>query len=180
MRPAGKRTKGPRPPSDAAGDYRNKTAHEASSISRRMRENGHPAPLGNPTSGVVLVVEQPVGPRVLEALKLSLQAVGLQEAYVTYASTGLLAEELLTTEPCALVAIGHGAAQDIDALEYPLVRNPFSEAEAGIWFSWTKGAAGLLLPALAPVLDDEAAKKRFWRAFLTLRDLAPTPGSLTL
>ena len=168
MRPAGR-------PRDAADDYREKTAYEISRISRRMKEGGHPAPLGDPTSGVVLVVEQPVGPRVLEALKLSLQAVGLPEAYVTYASTGLLAQEIQSTEPRALIAIGAGASSDIDALDYPLVRHPFSEAEPGIWFPWTKGTAGLVLPALAPALDDDAAKRRFWRIFLTLRDLAPSP-----
>ncbi|HEX2740011.1 MAG TPA: hypothetical protein VHM69_06160 [Rubrobacter sp.] len=168
MRPAGReeRTR------DAAGDYREKTAYEISRISRSMKEAGHPAPLGDPTSGVVLVVEQPVGPRALEALERSLHAVGLPDAYVTYESTGLLAEEMQATEPHALIAIGAGAARDIDAIDYPLVRNPFSEAEPGIWFAWTKGTAGLVLPALAPALDDDATKRRFWRAFLTLRDLA--------
>ncbi len=138
-----------------------------------MKEEGHPAPLGDPTSGVVLVLEQPVGPRTLEALRLSLHSVGLQEAYVTYESTGLLAQEIQATDPQALIAVGAGAARDIDATDYPLVRHPFSEAEPGVWFPWTKGTAGLLLPALAPALDDNAAKRRFWRAFLTLRVLAP-------
>ena len=162
-------------PRDAADDYKEKTAYEVSRLARRMKEGGHPVPMGDPTSGVVLVVEQPVGPRALEALKLSLQAVGLPEAYVTYESTGMLAQEIQATEPHALVAIGAGAAHDIDALDYPLVRQPFSEAEPGIWFPWTKGTAGLTLPSLAPALDDDAAKRRFWRAFLTLRDLASSP-----
>ena len=162
-------------PRDAADDYREKTTYEVSRLSRRMKEGGHPAPLGDPTSGIVLVVEQPVGPRALEALKLSLQAVGLPEAYVTYEATGLLAQEIQATEPHALVAIGAGAAREIDALDYPLVRCPFSEAEPGIWFPWTKGTAGLLLPSIAPALDDDAAKRRFWRVFLTLRDLASNP-----
>ena len=140
-----------------------------------MKEAGHPAPLGDPTSGTMLVVEQPVGPRALEALKSSLQAVGLPEAYVTYESTGLLAQEIQAAEPRALIAIGAGAARDIDAIDYPLVRYPFSEAEPGMWFPWTKGTAGLILPALAPALDDDAAKRRFWRVFLTLRDLASNP-----
>jgi hypothetical protein len=175
MRPAGRPAgKGKRPPRDAADDYHAKTEHEVSRISRCMKENGHPAPLGDPASGIVLVLEQPVGPRVLEALKLSLRAVGLPEAYVTYASTGFLEEELLTIEPHALVAVGVGAARDIDAAGYPLVRQPFSEAESGVWFSWTKGTPGLLLPSLSPALDDEAAKRRFWRTFLTLKALAPS------
>lgn len=170
VRQAGTKT---RPPRDAASDYRDKTAHEISRISRRMKKNGHPSPLGDPTSGVVLVVEQPVGPRLLEALKLSLRAVSLPKTYVTYASTGLLKEELLATEPQALIAIGAGAARDIDATSYPLVHQPFSKAEPGVWFSWTKGASGLLLPSLTPALDDEAAKRRFWRTFLSLKTLAP-------
>jgi hypothetical protein len=164
-----------RAPRDAAGDYREKTAYEVSHLSKRMKEKGHPAPLGDPTSGIVLVLEQPTGPRVLTALKLSLQAVGLPLAYVTYESTGLLAQELRATEPHALVAIGTGAANDIDATDYPLVRQPFSESEPGLWFPWTKGTAGLALPAIIPALDDEAAKRRFWRAFLTLKNLGYGP-----
>src|SRR3712207_8228902 len=54
------------------------------------------------TSGVVLVVEQPVGPRVLQALDRSLKTIDLPDAYVTYTSTGLLAQEVLATEPHAL------------------------------------------------------------------------------
>jgi len=172
VRPAGRETNQPR---DAAGDYTRKTAYEVSRLSSRMKEGGHPAPLGDPTSGVVLVLEQPFGPRPLQALELSLQAVGLQQAYVTYESTGLLAQEIQTTEPNVLVAIGAGSARDIDAIDYPLVRQPFSEAEPGVWFPWTKGTKGLLTPALAPALDDDAVKRRFWLAFLTLRDLTNSP-----
>jgi hypothetical protein len=141
-----------------------------------MKRAGHPAPLGDPTSGIVLVVEQPVGPRILQALERSLKTVELPEAYVTFASTGLLAREILAAEPHALVAVGPGAAREIDALGYPLVRRSFSEAESGVWFTWTKGTAGLSLPALIPALDDEGAKRSFWRAFLALRDLATTQG----
>ena len=92
-----------------------------------MKQDGHPAPLGDPTSGVVLVLEQPIGPRALTALTLSLRAVGLPDAYVTYESTGLLPYEIQATGPHALVAIGEGAARDIDAIDYPLVRQAFSE-----------------------------------------------------
>jgi hypothetical protein len=155
----------------AAGDYTRKTAYEATRLKGRMKQEGHPAPLGDPTSGVVLVLEEPFGPRTIEALELSLQALGLEQAYVTYESTGLLAQQIQTTEPAVLVAIGAGAARDIDAIDYPLVRQPFSDAQPGVWFSWTKGTTGLLTPALAPALDDDAAKRRFWLAFLTLRDL---------
>jgi hypothetical protein len=168
VRPAGREASQPR---DAAGDYRQKAAYEVSRLSSRMNGQGHHAPLGDPTSGVVLVLERPFGPRTLEALKLSLQAVGLNQAYVTYQSTGLLAHEIQATQPHVLVAIGAGATSDIDAIDYPLVRHPFSTAESGVWFNWTKGTKGLRIPALAPALDDDAAKRRFWLAFLTLRDL---------
>ena len=173
MRPASKAERAGRPPRDAASEYRAKVVHEFSRLSRLAKESGHPAPLGDPTSGVMLVVEQPVGPRVLQALNRSLNTVGLQGAYVTYASTGLLAQEILAAEPQALVAVGPGAARDIDTLEHPLARSSFSTAEIGTWFAWTKGTAGLSLPALIPALDDDRAKQRFWRAFLALKHVSP-------
>jgi hypothetical protein len=168
VRPADKETGQTR---DAATDYARKTSYEATRLSNHMKQGGHPAPLGDPTSGVVLVLEEPLGPRTIEALELSLQALRLQQAYVTYESTGLLAQQIQTTEPGVLVAIGAGAARDIDAIDYPLVKQPFSEAEPGVWFPWTKGTKGLLTPPLAPALQDDAAKRRFWLAFVTLRDL---------
>ena len=177
MRPAdkGSKKRTPHAPRDAASDYRAKVEHEISHLSRLIKGAGHPAPLGDPTSGVVLLVEQPVGPRVLQALDRSLKTVGLPEAYVTYASTGLLAQEILAIEPHSLVAVGPGAAHEIDALDHPLAQCSFSEAEIGVWFAWTRGAAGLSLPALLPALDDDGAKRRFWRAFLNLRILTSTP-----
>ena len=137
-----------------------------------MKEQGYPAPLGDPTSGIVLVLEQPVGPRPLEALKRSLHAVGLPDAYVTYESTGLLAREILATQPQVLVAIGPGAARDIDAIDYPLAKHAFFDAQPGVWFPWTKGTIGLALPAIVPALGDDATKRRFWRAFLSLKALS--------
>jgi hypothetical protein len=172
VRPAARE---PRRPRDAAGDYGEKTAYEVSRLSKRMKLDGHPAPLGDPASGVVLVLEQPTGPRALTALTLSLRAVGLPDAYVTYESTGLLAHEIRATSPQALVAIGEGAARDIDAIDYPLVRQTFSNSEPAVWFPWTKGTAGLVLPAIVPALDDDAAKRRFWQAFLTLKNLGYSP-----
>ena len=172
MRPADRKSRRPR---DAAGDYNEKTAYEASRITGRTTSEGHPAPLGDPTSGVVLVLEQPFGPRTLEALRLSLEAVGLRKAYVTYESTGLLAQEIRAADPQVLVAIGAGAVREIDAIDYPLARQPFSEAPPGVWFAWTRGTAGLSIPALAPALDDEEAKRSFWLAFLALKDLGCGP-----
>ncbi|PLS87273.1 MAG: hypothetical protein CYG60_02825 [Actinobacteria bacterium] len=100
--------------------------------------------------------------------------MGLSEAYVTYASTGLLKEELLAIEPHALIAVGPGGAHDSDVIRYPLARRSFFAAEPGVWSSWTKGIQGLLLPSLVLALDDRAAKRRFWQAFLNLEDLALT------
>lgn len=142
-----------------------------------MKQAGHPQPLGEPTSGLMVVLEQPVGPRVIDALTRSLESVGLPYAYVTWAGTGLLAEEILSAEPAALVAVGPGSAREIDALEHTLARRSFIEATEGAWFTWTKSVAGLLLPALAPAVHDDEAKKRFWRAFLALRDFTPLSRS---
>ena len=166
MRPAARNARQPR---DAASDYREKSAFEISRLSKEIKEQGYPAPLGDPTSGIMLVLEQPAGPRPLEALQRSLHAVGLPEAYVTYESTGLLAREMLAVQPQVLVAVGPGAARDIDAIEYPLARQTFSEAKPGVWFSWSRGTAGLTLPAITPALRDDATKRRFWRTFLSLR-----------
>ena len=175
MRPAKAKGDEKRTPRSAASDYEAKVAHEISRLSRSMKEDGHPTPLGDPTSGVVLVVEQPVGPRILQALDRSLKSIGFPHAYVTYTSTGLLAREILAAEPQALVAVGPGAAREIDALNHPLAQHSFSQAEMGVWFTWTKGTVGLSVPALIPALDEEGAKRRFWRAFLALRDLRPSP-----
>ena len=77
MPPAGKRERASRTPRDPASEYRAKVSHELSHLSRRIKESGHPAPLGDPASGVMLVVEQPIGPRVTQALQRSLNTVGL-------------------------------------------------------------------------------------------------------
>lgn len=166
MQPA---ARDPRKPRDAASDYREKSAYEISHLAKEMKDHGYPSPLGDPTSGIMLVLEQPVGPRAIEALQRSLHAVGLPEAYVTFESTGLLAREIMAAQPQVLVAIGPGAAHDIDAIDYPLVKQPFLDAKPGIWFPWTKGTAGLTLPSIAPALGDDATKRRFWRAFLSLK-----------
>lgn len=177
MKPA-KTERPPAPPRkasrDAASDYRAKTTHEADRISRLTKKAGHPAPLGDASSGVVLTVEPPVGPRLIDALTRSLESVGLSQAYVTWTDTSHLLEEILALEPDALVAVGPVAAQELDALDYPLVRNRFSETPEGEWFSWTTGTAGLRLPPLVPALKNEAAKRRFWRAFLSLKRLTQT------
>lgn len=156
----------------AAREYRAKTNHEALRISRSLKKLGHPAPMGDPASGLMLVVEPPAGPRILDAVSRSLESLSLSSAYVTFSVEHALMEQILMAEPSVLAAIGPDAVRGIDALDYPLARSSFSEAEEGVPFAWTRGTVGLVIPPLAPALDDEHAKRRFWRGFLTLRDLA--------
>jgi hypothetical protein len=155
---------------NADEEYRAKVSSELATISREMKKSGHPEPLGDPLSGVAIVLSQPVGPRALDAIRRSLAAIEL-EAYVTYSETNLLARELLLTEPRLLAAVGPDAAAEIDSLEHPLAQKSFSDATIGVPFAWKKNTAGLLLPPLAPALDDETKKRRFWQTFLTLRSL---------
>lgn len=164
--PANKRT-----PRSVTDDYQGKIRNEASLIAQSLRKTGYPAPLGDAASGVMLVAEQPVGPRLINALERSLEAISLPECYVTWSSTGLLNQELLAVQPSALVVLGPGAASDLDALRYPAAQSSFAEATVGAWFPWTQSTTGILLPSLAPALEDEKAKKNFWRSFLALRAL---------
>lgn len=153
----------------ATGDYGVKTSREAARLTRRATRTG-PEPFGDPLSGVVLVAEPAAGAEAVDALRRSLAALKLDGAYVTWPHPDLL-EEILSLEPGALVAVGPAAARAIDSSDYPLARTSFSESPEGSWFAWTKGTSGLRLPALAPALEDDDAKRSFWRAFLALRAL---------
>src|SRR5215207_3181316 len=158
-------------PPPAANTYEAKASHEAARVAHRSKRAGVPQPFGQPLSGVMLVVERAAASaQLVDALHRSLAAVKLDGAYVTWSSPYLL-EEILSVEPGALVAIGPAAARAIDALGYPLAKTGFSEAPEGLWFAWTKGTFGLRVPTLAPALVDADAKRRFWRAFLSLRAL---------
>jgi hypothetical protein len=127
-------------------------------------------PVGDPASGVLLALEPPESAAVLDALRRSLDNVGHPQARVVAAGERLL-PEILSGCPAAIVAIGPGASRVLDGLEYPLARARFSEARDGEWFVWSRGAHGLTIPALAAALEDEEAKREFWRAFLALRAL---------
>jgi hypothetical protein len=52
---------------------------------------------------------------------------------------------------------------------YLLVRQPCSEAKTGD-FPGRKVALDILLPSLRPALDNEVAKRHFWRAFRKLKE----------
>lgn len=166
----------------AASDYEAKTSFEISQLVRRTDRPRLP-PFGDPLSGIILVAEPATGrdtetnAKMADALRRSLTALRLDRAYVTWTHPYLL-EEVLALEPSVLVAVGADAARAIDSLDYPLVKTPFSEATEGSPFAWTDGASGFLLPALAPALTDEDAKRRFWQAFLAMRALA-TRGEYT-
>lgn len=160
------------PPPPTSGDYGAKTSREAARLACRATRTG-PEPFGDPFSGILLIAEPAAGAAnagVVDALRRSLAAVKLDGAYVTWPHSNLL-EEILSLEPGALVVLGPVAARTIDSLDYPLARTLFSESPEGSWFDWTKGTSGLRLPALAPALEDAAAKRRFWHAFLALRTL---------
>ena len=165
-------------PPPTSGDYGAKTSREAARLAYRATRTG-PEPFGDPLSGILLIAEPAAGAAnvganagVVDALRRSLAAVKLDGAYVTWPHSDLL-EEILSLEPGALVVLGPAAARAIDSLDYPLARTLFSESPEGSWFDWTKGTSGLRLPALAPALEDAAAKRRFWHAFLALRTLTP-------
>ena len=173
--PGPRQDNGQRPP--AAGDYGAKISHETGAVLRRAARPDVPHPSGDPLSGIVLVAEPAPSTsgsaRLADALRRSLSAVGLEGAYVTWSPAALLLEELLSLEPTVLVAVGRGAARAVDEAGYALVKTSFADAPEAAWFPWTKGTTGLLLPDLAPALEDPEAKRRFWRAFLALRDLTP-------
>jgi len=161
-------------PSTAASDYRAKISREAACSDHRAARAGLPRPFGDPLSGIVLVAGgDAAGARAVDALRRSLAAVQLDGAYVTWSSSANLLEGILSLEPEALVAIGADVARAIDSLDYPLAKNGFSEAVEGSWFTWKEGTFGLRLPAISTALVDADAKRRFWRAFLALRALAP-------
>ena len=166
-----------RVPTPARDDYGAKTTHETKVPPLPTARPDIPYPSGDPLSGLVLVVEPAPSTagsaRLADALRRSLSAVALDDAYVTWSPAGPLLEELLSLEPTLLVAIGPGAARAVDDAGYALVKTRFADAPEGARFNWTKGTMGLLLPDLAPALDDPEAKRRFWRAFLALKPLAP-------
>jgi hypothetical protein len=156
---------------DFLREYRAKLSREAAAASEAALREGLPRPVGDPGSRVMIVMETPPEPARTEAMEKSLQAIHLQQAYLTWSSADLLRREILFVEPAALVAVGPEPARRIDETEYPLARSAFQEAGEGAWFRWSRNIAGMRLPPLGPALADEAAKRRFWAAFLNLQPL---------
>ncbi len=157
------------PPSDEAArealeDYRAKISRETSG------DGAGELPRGEADSGVMVVLEPPHTPAVLDALARSLESVGHPLALVVEADERL-ARRMLSATPAAVAAVGPEAVRCVDEMDYPLARARFSEAPVGEWFAWSKGMRGLVLPPLAPALEDEEAKRGFWKAFLALRGL---------
>lgn len=155
----------------ALEEYQAKVERELSSgrSPRAGMEEGLPA--GDPVYGLLLVLESPETPAALDALHRSLEYVGHPHARVVPTDERLL-EEILSGGPSAIAAVGPRAAQALDGLEYPLAHASFTDSREGEWFGWSKGAHGLMTPSLAPALEDEEAKRSFWRAFLALRALS--------
>ena len=164
-------------PSQAAGEYRAKIQHETEAATRRAARTDRPYPSGDPLSGIVLVATPAPttagSARLADALRRSLAALGLDDAYVTWSGPDALGEELLSLEPAVLVAVGPGAAATVDEAASALARASFGGATEGAWFPWGRGTSGLLLPDLEAALDDLEAKRLFWKAFLALRDVVP-------
>lgn len=154
-------------------DYRAKVLREAALLEQETVLSGQPQPLGDPASGVIFVMETPSSAQMEEAILKSLEALGLENAYLTWAQPDLLLRELLCMEPPALIAVGPGAAGRIVQTGYTLAQRDFSEAPEGEWFAWTKGIYGLRLPSLISALEDEDAKRSFWKTFQKLRLLHP-------
>ena len=147
---------------EALEDYRAKIACEIPAEDE--------LPRGEANSGVMVVLEPPHTPAVLDALARSLESVEHPLALIVEADERL-ARRMLSAAPAAVVAVGYDAARCVDETEYPLARARFSESPFGEWFVWSKGVRGLVLPPLAPALEDEEAKRGFWKAFLALRGL---------
>jgi hypothetical protein len=156
---------------DFLREYRAKLSREAAAVAEAALREGLPKPAGDPGSGIVIVMETPPDPAQTEAMEKSLQAIHLQQAYLTWNPADLLRREILFVEPVALVAVGPGPARRIDEMAYPLARSTFREAGEGAWFRWSRNTAGMRLPPLGPALTDEAAKRKFWAAFLSLQPL---------
>ena len=77
-------------------------------------------------------------------------------------------EELAIVQPRIVVVIGEDALQELNGLEVPLARE--LDASAGELQKLTPSCDALYVPDIDAALDDEQAKRAFWRAFRSLGD----------
>jgi uracil-DNA glycosylase len=75
-------------------------------------------------------------------------------------------DELAIVQPRILVVMGEEALEELNGLGVPLGRE--LEPETGRIQRLTPSCEGLFVPDIDRSLDDEAAKRAFWRAFRSL------------
>ncbi len=79
---------------------------------------------------------------------------------------GRVADEYNIVKPRIIVVMGDQAAQTINGLAIPLARPV--EAHEGEIQAFTPSCDALFVPDIDDALDEEGAKRRFWRAFRSL------------
>ncbi len=88
---------------------------------------------------------------------------------------GRVADEFNIIKPKILVVMGDQAVETINDFEIPLARQ--IETREGEIQAFTPSCDALFVPDIDDALDEEGAKRRFWRAFRTLgrwyEDLPP-------
>ncbi|MBK8294156.1 MAG: uracil-DNA glycosylase [Solirubrobacterales bacterium] len=77
-----------------------------------------------------------------------------------------VADEFNIVEPKIIVIMGEDALGILNGLDIPLSRTV--EARYGEIQAFTPACDALVVPELDEALDEEGAKRRFWRAFRTL------------
>lgn len=82
--------------------------------------------------------------------------------------TARVLEEMMIVQPRVLVVMGEAALDDVTALRMPGATE--LEPRLGEIQQWTAHCEALFTPDLDECLDDEAAKREFWRAFKQLGD----------
>jgi uracil-DNA glycosylase family 4 len=81
---------------------------------------------------------------------------------------GRVLEEFAVVQPRILVAMGEEALEELNALGIPLAAEV--APSPGEVQKLTPGCDALYVPDIDASLDDEAAKRAFWRAFRALGD----------
>jgi uracil-DNA glycosylase family 4 len=79
-----------------------------------------------------------------------------------------IVEELAIVQPKIVVVMGDEALDVLNELEIPLARRV--EAEPGLLQHLTPSIEALYVPNIDEALDEEGAKRAFWRAFKVLGD----------